>query len=134
VRQTVDPGATPRIPRDILNRSAPGAKSIKLIDPSGKSRDLPIPASGDFALPALDHVGIYKTEPALGPFEHIAVSLLDAVESNVLPADKAPGGIGEVAASGPVKARLELWWWLTACAALPLLMIEWWVYTRRVHM
>ncbi len=82
----------------------------------------------------LDHVGVYTTDPALGPFEHIAVNLLDPVESNVLPADKAPGGIGETTASGPIKARLELWWWLTACAALPLLMIEWWVYTRRVHM
>jgi len=36
-----------------------------------------------------------------------------------------------VASSG--KSRLELWWWLAA-AALPLLVIEWWVYTRRVHL
>ena len=32
------------------------------------------------------------------------------------------------------RSRLELWWWLVACAALPLLLIEWWVYTRRVHL
>ncbi len=134
IHQSNEPGATPRIPRMILEHAARGAKSIKLIDPTGHASVIPIPAAGDFALPALDHVGIYTTDPALGPFEHIAVNLLDPVESNVLPAEKAPGGIGETTASGPIKARLELWWWLTACAALPLLMIEWWVYTRRVHM
>jgi len=27
-----------------------------------------------------------------------------------------------------------LWWWIVAFAALPMLLIEWWVYTRRVHL
>jgi hypothetical protein len=42
--------------------------------------------------------------------------------------------VGEVIQQGAGKSRLELWWWLVACAALPLLLIEWWVYTRRVHL
>jgi hypothetical protein len=35
---------------------------------------------------------------------------------------------------GSGQSRLELWWWLVACGALPLLLIEWWIYTRRVHL
>jgi hypothetical protein len=62
----------------------------------------------------------------------MAVNLLDPNESNLTPADQAPGGIGEThTATG--KARVELWWWLAALA-VPLLLIEWFVYTRRVHL
>ena len=62
------------------------------------------------------------------------VNLLDYNESNLTPIEKAPGGVGETIQQGAGKSRLELWWWLVACAALPLLLIEWWVYTRRVHL
>jgi hypothetical protein len=60
--------------------------------------------------------------------------LLDPNESNLMPIDNPPGGVGEALAGGAKRSRLELWWWIVACAALPLLLIEWWVYTRRVHM
>ncbi len=61
------------------------------------------------------------------------MNLLDANESNVMPNPDPPGKIGTVEASGSAKSRLELWWWLAA-AALALLFVEWWVYTRRVHL
>jgi hypothetical protein len=62
----------------------------------------------------------------------MAVNLLDTNESNLIPSEAAPGGIGKtVATSG--KSRVELWWWLAALA-VPLLLVEWFVYTRRVHL
>ncbi len=80
-------------------------------------------------------VGLYSTEPPVPQFEQMAVNLLDANESNLLPADHAPGDLGApIEEQKTSRARLELWWWLAAVAALPLLMIEWWVYTRRVHL
>jgi Ca-activated chloride channel family protein len=121
VRQSLPPGATPRIPRANLQRVDPNLKSIQLSGPMG-SRKIDIPESGDFALPSLDQ------------YERIAVNLLDSSESNLLPVREAPGGIGEVIEGGKGKARLELWWWLVACGAIPLLLIEWWVYTQRVHL
>ena len=82
-----------------------------------------------------DHVGLYTTEPAIPQFERLAVNLLDPEESNVLPAEKAPGDMNAVVSDQKTtRARLELWWWLVAVAALPLILIEWWVYTRRVHL
>jgi len=51
-----------------------------------------------------------------------------------MPENNPPGNVGETIAGAGGKTRLELWWWLVACAALPVLMIEWWVYTRRVHL
>jgi hypothetical protein len=78
-------------------------------------------------------VGLYQTYPPIPQYENIAVNLLDANESNLLPAPVAPGAGGQIAPSAQTKSRMELWWWLAA-AAVPLLMLEWWVYTRRVHL
>jgi len=133
VRQSLPPGASPRISRANIQRVDPNLKSIRLNGPAG-SREVDIPETGDFALPPLDKVGLYTIDPPIPQFEQIAVNLLDPNESNLLPLNVAPGDIGEVVQGGGGKARLELWWWLVACAALPLLLIEWWVHTRRVHL
>jgi hypothetical protein len=106
---------------------------VRLSGPA-RSRDVDVPESGDFALPPLDYVGVYKTDPVIPQYERIVVNLLDPNESNLVPADAPPGNIGEPGQTGSGKSRLELWWWIVACAALPLLMVEWWVYTRRVHL
>ena len=62
------------------------------------------------------------------------INLLDDGESNLLPSVAPPGGVGEAVETAGGRSRLDLWWWIVACAALPLLLIEWWVYTRRVHL
>jgi hypothetical protein len=137
--QSFDPGSTPRIPRANLAMAAdalnvPELKSIRLNGPDG-SRDVPIPPTGDFALPALNKVGVYTTDPVIPEYERLVVNLLDSNESNLLPlVDKAPGGVGSAIASAGARSRLDLWWWIVACCALPLLLIEWFVYTRRVHL
>jgi hypothetical protein len=78
---------------------------------------------------------VYTTDPPIPQFEKLAVNLLDANESNLVPAERAPGDINApIEEVKTTKARLELWWWIVACGALPLLLVEWWVYTRRVHL
>jgi len=68
------------------------------------------------------------------PFYYLAVNLVSTDESNICPATTPPGTSAESSVAGGQMARLDLWWWIVACAALPLLMVEWWVYTRRVHL
>jgi hypothetical protein len=135
VRQSLDPGATPRIPR---TAALDALKQVTLKGPPGFGQQtLKVPEAGDFALPPLDRVGVYATDPPIPQYEQLAVNLLDANESNVMPsaAGNALGGVAaEVREADANKSRMELWWWVVACAALPLLMIEWWVYTRRVHL
>jgi hypothetical protein len=132
VRQSLDPGVTPRIPRGV---TLEGVRQATLRGPRGfGSRSLMVPENGDFALPPLTHVGLYTLDPPIPQYEKMAVNLLDSNESNILPSDHAPGGMGEVREAEQGKSRMELWWWVVACAALPLLLIEWWVYTRRVHL
>ncbi len=133
LRQSFDPGATPTIPRNLLQRAGADLKQITLKGPDG-AQTKTIPQSGDVVLPALDHVGVYTIEPPIPPYDRMAVNLLDSVESNTFPAANVPGGAAEVREGTGAKSRMELWWWIVACAALPLLLIEWWVYTRRVHL
>lgn len=133
VRQSHPPGSTPQIPRIDLQKVDPDLKQLRLDGPMGQLA-VPIPPDGDFALPALDRVGVYTTQPPIPHFEHLAVNLLDANESNLISLDHPPGDIGAAVARDTGKSRLEWWWWIVAAAVLPLLMIEWWVYTRRVHL
>jgi hypothetical protein len=133
-RQAIRPGDTVRISRTLLEQAAPGLKKISLNGPDGK-RDIAIPDTGDFVLPAMEKVGLYSTEPAIPGYEQIAVNILDPNESNVMPGT-IPGvdpNAADEGAGGPGKRRLELWWWLAA-GALGMLLVEWWVYTRRVHL
>jgi uncharacterized protein YegL len=136
VRESFPPGATPKVPRTSIQKveTDKGSKltELRLNGPTGK-RTVKIPDTGDLALPALDKVGVYTTDPPVPQFEKIAVNMLDAAESNLLPVSQPPGG-GVMVEGQSGKARLELWWWIVACAALPLLLVEWWVYTRRVHL
>jgi hypothetical protein len=132
LRPSYPPGTSLRIARSALEKLDPQIHSITITGPAGKLT-ANIPLTGDFVLPALDKVGLYTTDPPIPQYEKIAVNLLDDTESNVLPTDVAPGSGGQVAPSAPFGARKELWRWLVA-AALPLLLVEWWVYTRRVHL
>ena len=134
VRESLAPGSTPKIPRPNLDRAFDGsaASEIKLITPTG-SKTVPIAAKGDFALPPLNDVGLYQTQPLIPQYERLAVNLLDDAESDILPAEKEPGSIGQTNDAVRRRSPVSLWWWLVAAVALPLLMVEWWVYTRRVH-
>ena len=134
VRQSFQPGASPRIPRYNLQQASGELKEVRLLGPGSFATTVAVPPAGDFALPALEKVGLYTLEPAIPQFDRLAVNLLDDNESNLLPIDKAPGGVGEVISASGGKSRFELWWWIVACCAIPLCMIEWWVYTRRMHL
>jgi hypothetical protein len=130
VHEAFVPGATPIIPLGDVRRVAADRKEVRLNGPMG-SKTIKIPDSGDFVLPALDLVGLYTLDIPIPGYDKLAVNLLDSNESNLMPLTQPPGGIGTPVTSK--RARVELWWWL-ALAGVPLLLIEWFVYTRRVHL
>jgi hypothetical protein len=133
VKETLDPGSSPRLPRTGLMKRSEPIKQVTLIDPDGKRIPLTVPDAGDFALPPLERVGVYTTDPPIPQFERLAVNLLDANESNLVPAETAPGGKAEDVQKGTGKVRRDLWRYFVM-AAIAMLFVEWWVYTRRVHL
>jgi uncharacterized protein YegL len=131
VHEAFAPGSTPTIPLGDLKRVAADRQEIHLKGPTG-TRTIKIPQAGEFVLPPLDQVGLYTLDVPVPGYDKLAVNLLDSNESNLVPVDQPPGGIGDTQVTTG-RARVELWWWLAA-AAVPLLLIEWFVYTRRVHL
>ncbi len=132
VRQSYRPGDTPDLPRADLLRADPALKPITLTGPGG-ARSVAAPKEGDFVLPPLNQVGLYTLKPSIPGHEQLAVNMLSAQESNLMPA-AAPAGGQSLQAAGSMRGRLDLWWWIIACLFLPLLLIEWYVYTRRAHL
>lgn len=132
LRQSLAPGATPTIPRWAIQQLG-DVNKLQLSGPMGKS-EITIPANRDLALPPLDKVGLYTLDPPVPQYEKLAVNLVDENESNLVPPSKPPVAPGVAAEQVSGKSRMELWWWLVAAVAIPLLLVEWWVYTRRVHL
>jgi hypothetical protein len=132
VRQSYHPGDAPDIPRADVLDADPGLKPIALSGPGG-TQSVAAPKEGDVVLPALNRVGVYTLKPAIPGHEKLAVNMLSADESNMIPAP-APAGGEALQASGALRGRLDLWWWIIACLFLPMLLIEWYVYTRRAHL
>lgn len=75
-------------------------------------------------------VGIYEVTRGVET-ERFAVNLLDSRETAVTPADSLTIGRSEVTGQrGKMAQHRELWPWLVA-AALAILSLEWWIYSRR---
>ncbi len=90
---------------------------------------------GRAVLPQFSRVGLYETDADVAPaFRRLAVNLLDPVESDLRSAERLSVGTEQVAAqTRDTAVRREVWPWF-AWAALAVLLIEWLVYTRRMHL
>jgi hypothetical protein len=93
-------------------------------------------ANGQAVLPMFSRAGVYgttgrATEP---PFNLLPVNVLDPLESDTRPVDML--AVAGQSAQGTPESRAvrrEVWPWFV-WGALALLMIEWLVYTRRMHL
>ncbi|MEM6853481.1 MAG: BatA and WFA domain-containing protein [Planctomycetota bacterium] len=121
---------------------------------AGESATVPVPAgvttvgyggptrlsattrAGRATLPAFTRVGFYEADVSAGidtPMDRLAVNLLDPLESDVRPAERLEVGTGVVQTTAESSLiRREVWQWF-AWAALGLLLVEWFVYTRRMR-
>ena len=91
---------------------------------------------GRAALAPFEKVGLYRAldGDAEAPYDRLVVNVLDPLESDLRVAETL-----DVAAGTPVAttaaaglARREVWMWF-AWAALGVLGVEWWLYTRRMR-
>lgn len=90
---------------------------------------------GRAILEVFERVGVYQTgDDVQPPDDRLAVSLLDPLESDtrVAPALEV-GTIASQGASTATSIRKEVWPWFV-WAALAVLLVEWLVYTRRMHL
>lgn len=89
------------------------------------------PLDGAAEFPATDHVGFYDVHSG-NKQAAFAVNLFSPVASNILPRPLELQGGGDVEeVSSVATINREIWPWLVL-VALGLLMLEWWVYHRRI--
>lgn len=113
--------------------TAAGAVEVKT--PSG--RMLPVPRGNDrlFRFAGTDELGIYELGAGSASTARFAVDLLDAGESDLAVRADRDVKIGHASFSGQTDSlvgRRETWKWLVL-AALAILVVEWYIYNRRVY-
>ncbi len=89
---------------------------------------------GVATLPMFRLTGLYRASSVLAaPWDKLPVNLCDDLETDVRPSGVLRvGSTPAQAQSGSEVVRKEVWRWFVL-AGLALLMVEWYVYTRRVQ-
>ncbi len=109
--------------------------SITVKGPAKDRNKLRPRSDNSFVFPQTERSGIYEvTDTDTGDVDQLfSINLLDRRESNVNVREKLEIGYEEFAGSPSEfkPARQEYWFWLVAVALL-ILVVEWYIYNRRV--
>ena len=122
------------------------SEKFEVVLPDGTRRPAQPPQQGKFAFQETDEQGIYRVEAGDKPLRSFAVNLFDREESDiklrlqqgdqqrVRVVDSISIGYVDVAAQAQAApVRRELWKWLLG-GALVVLVLEWYIYNRRVYL
>lgn len=133
-----DPAARPPTrPGDILRlRVPPQAHNVRIIRADESEAPVTIDAEGIATYAGTQRVGLYRLIGESGgkSFQEVhAVNLEDPLESDIRPRSAADLGNPQVVAGQTLRSeKPELWRWFVG-AALIIVMLEWYIYTRRVR-
>jgi hypothetical protein len=108
-------------------------KHLDVLGPDKSRHSLThVETRADFAFGATDQVGIYRYGVPGADARSFAVNLLDADESNIEPRPTIAFGSEKVIAGKERSQPRDTWKWF-ALLALALLMLEWYIYNRRIY-
>ncbi|HEX3659014.1 MAG TPA: BatA and WFA domain-containing protein [Pirellulales bacterium] len=110
-------------------------RSLTLTMPDGRKQAVSRGKDRLFRFADTDELGIYELDTGSVPDARFAVNLLDAAESRLGVRSEQELKIGHVAVSSQANWRVgrrEAWRWLVL-AALAILVLEWYIYNRRVY-
>jgi len=127
-------GLRPGSPVVLDNPSPKTELSVQL--PNGKTEPIRQTASGKSTFTKTADLGVYEVRSGKETVSRFAVNLFDTTESDIRP-DSTPsldiGYVRVVAQSGWEAARQETWKWLLGLG-LVVLLVEWYIYNRRVSL
>jgi hypothetical protein len=101
--------------------------------PEGPGKKLQRGSRADFVFGDTDRVGVYQVKWNGQVQRSFAVNLLDADESNIepRPVEEIKIGSAPLSVGEPRRQPRDTWKWI-ALIALGLLLLEWYVYNRRI--
>ncbi|OHB81085.1 MAG: hypothetical protein A2W31_02905 [Planctomycetes bacterium RBG_16_64_10] len=129
-------GASVRPGDPIQLRSDVPADTLQVVTPRGAVESVPRDRNGSFSFRRTEELGIYRVQQEGAVTGRFAVNLLDGVESDIRTRRAATVQIGYIDVTGQgdwEPARLETWRFLLL-SALGVLLVEWYIYCRRVTM
>lgn len=108
------------------------ADVVRVEHPGGRTTEVRRTRQGRFEFLDTEELGVYRVE-AGEQSRRFAVNLFDEFESSVGPSEKVQVGAVDVAdTSASFSARRELWK-VAALLGFVVLVLEWYVYNRRVY-
>ncbi len=122
---TVQPG------EPMILRPEAGVQTLEITPPSGTKIHMKRGNRPDFVFSATDKTGVYLVQRDDGGVRNFSVNLLDANESNIEPRDEIRIGNERISAGQDRPQPRDLWKWILVLA-LVLLLVEWYIYTKRV--
>src|SRR5262249_1418745 len=118
--------------KEKMIRPDEAVEEIRVRSPRGKLQTLTRGTRADFSFNATNEVGVYEVSWDGAVRRSFAVNLLDADESNLEPRQAIRIGEERVAAGESRGQPRDLWKWIVL-AALGILLLEWYIYNRRVY-
>jgi hypothetical protein len=116
----------------MILRPEAGVQWLKVTPSKGEAVKLSRGQRADFTYGATDSLGVYQVARDDGGQRSFAVNLLDANESHIEPKQEIHIGSERFSAGQERKQPLELWKWIILLALI-LLLLEWYIYNRRVY-
>ncbi len=125
-----------------------GAEDARLEGPDGSSSPLPLTPDGRVNVGPLEEIGVYRLTWSGPPGPRdvtletgrsarlLPVNLLDETESTIAPASELTFDTTAVSSAGPSaepEGSRALWPWLLV-GCLVIVLVEWWLYNRRVYL
>ena len=110
------------------------AAAVEVRTPTGRAIEAPA-RLGKAVLNDTGELGAYEVKSGGKTVRRFAVNLFDPVESTIRPDTSPAIKIGDVTVSGDASwesGRLEIWKYLV-WAGLAVLLLEWYIYVRRVY-
>jgi hypothetical protein len=134
--ETVQPG------QGVVLRPDVAVEEVKVIGPEHKTYVLKSPPSrtgakrpqrrADFAFSQTDRVGVYQVEWEGAVQRSFAVNLLDPEESNLEPRTTLQIGDEQID-TGQIRTQLRDLWKPLVLLAVGFLLLEWYIYNRRIY-
>jgi hypothetical protein len=115
----------------VLLRPEAGVQRLRVTNPLGDAMQLQRGARADFLYGGTEALGIYDVASDSWR-SAFAVNLLDAGESNIEPLNVVQLGDEKIQSGQARKEPHDLWKWVVLAAFL-LVLLEWYVYNRRVY-
>jgi hypothetical protein len=126
---------SPQPGEPMVLRANSQASKLLVTAPSGATAEVTRGVRNQFLYGGTDRVGVYTVrEGADGePSARFAVNLFDATESNIRPASSIATQYEDLAAQPAWEPRRHEAWKYLVALALVVLLLEWYIYNRRVY-